>query len=541
MFVFVVVSLLSVLAMVVGCAAPASSGIGSTQVSDKDGMMLLYVPAGEFKIGSTANNPWISERPQHTVYLDAFWIDQTEVTNTMYAKCVKAGACQAPLSFSSTRTRYYGNPQFGTYPAIGVGWDAAKQYCTWAGRRLPTEAEWEKAARGTDGRLYPWGNQAPDKTRLNYNGEVGDTTQVGLYPAGASPYGVLDMAGNVWEWVQDWYDPNWPDQTKYFSSSPYLPDNPTQIGAHVLRGGSLFDDASGVRASDYIRPGPDDWFHLSSVSGFRCARSESPNSNETIVSNATLTPASPTPAPTMIPVTPVTQVSDKDGMTLLYVPAGEFTMGNNSGNANEKPEHKVYLDAFWIDQTEVTNAMYAKCVKAGACQAPSSTKSYTRDSYYGNPQFDTYPVVYVAWNDAKQYCTWAGRRLPTEAQWEKAARGTDGRIYPWGDQAPDKTRLNYNFEVGDMTQVGAYPTGASPYGALDMAGSVWEWVADWYGETYYASSPGRNPTGPTSGDARVLRGGSWDSYDAADVHASLRNWSYYPDVRFDNNGVRCAR
>lgn len=113
-FVFVVVSLLSVLAMVVGCAAPASLGIGSTQVSDKDGMTLLYVPAGEFKIGSTANNPWISERPQHTVYLDAFWIDQTEVTNTMYAKCVKAGACQAPLSFSSTRTRYYGNPQFGT-------------------------------------------------------------------------------------------------------------------------------------------------------------------------------------------------------------------------------------------------------------------------------------------------------------------------------------------------------------------------------------------------------------------------------------------
>jgi len=125
-------------------------------------------------------------------------------------------------------------------------------------------------------------------------------------------------------------------------------------------------------------------------------------------------------------------ISDKDGMVMLYVSAGPFTMGSDNGGANEKPAHTVYLDAYWIDQTDVTNAMYAKCVSAGACSQPASLRSSTRLSYYGNSQFDNYPVIYVNWNMADTYCKWAGRQLPTEAQWEKAARGTDGRIYPWG-------------------------------------------------------------------------------------------------------------
>jgi serine/threonine-protein kinase len=185
-------------------------------------------------------------------------------------------------------------------------------------------------------------------------------------------------------------------------------------------------------------------------------------------------------------------------------------MGSSYGESNERPVHSVYLDAFWIDQTEVTNAMYVKCVQDTACEVPSSTKSSTRDSYYGNPEFDNYPVINVSWDDAKTYCAWAGRRLPTEAEWEKAARGTDEHKYPWGNNQPNSNLLNNN--MNDTTEVGKYPNGASPYDALDMAGNVWEWVEDWQRDTYYANSPTSNPLGPDSGVYRGLRGGSWYVY-----------------------------
>jgi serine/threonine-protein kinase len=236
------------------------------------------------------------------------------------------------------------------------------------------------------------------------------------------------------------------------------------------------------------------------------------------------------------------QISDTDGMALLYVHASEFTMGSNADRINEKPPHTVYLDAYYIDQTEVTNAMFAKCVQAGACQSPDATFSSTRGNYYGNPLFDKYPVIKVSWNDANTSCHWAGRRLPTEAEWEKAARGDDGRTYPWGNEAPNwpaSSRLNFHYNVGDTTEVGRYPDGVSPYGALDMAGNVWEWVADWYGETYYAESPERNPAGPYSGDERVLRGGGWDSGTPL-VRVSIR-YRMNPIYRFDYLGFRCAR
>jgi len=214
-------------------------------------------------------------------------------------------------------------------------------------------------------------------------------------------------------------------------------------------------------------------------------------------------------------------------------------MGSDSGDPNEKPVHTVTLDAFWIDRTEVTNAMYALCVEAGKCPPPSSLNSYTRDSYYGDAQYDNYPVIYVTWDNANAYCEWAGRRLPTEAEWEKAARGTDGRNYPWGDDAPDSTRLNYNVNVGDTTEVGQYPTGASPYGALDMAGNVWEWVNDWYDEAYYGNSPSENPQGPASGQYRVLRGGSWNDVDRY-VRAAYR-YRLVPGFIYLIIGLRCAR
>jgi serine/threonine-protein kinase len=216
-----------------------------------------------------------------------------------------------------------------------------------------------------------------------------------------------------------------------------------------------------------------------------------------------------------------TRLSEKDGMALLYVPAGPFQMGSDKSSKNVYPLHTIYLDAFWIDQTEITNAMYAKCVTDGACLAPKEVNSHNRLNYFTDERYAEYPVLFVPWNEASAYCRWAGRELPTEAQWEKAARGTDGRLYPWGDQAPSKELLNFDTPLGDTKKVGVYPAGASPYGALDMAGNAREWVADWYEEEYYLTSPEKNPTGPQYGYERVIRGGSWGD-DMSQIRTFVR-------------------
>lgn len=237
-----------------------------------------------------------------------------------------------------------------------------------------------------------------------------------------------------------------------------------------------------------------------------------------------------------------------DQAKMVHVPAGEFPMGSNNGGDNEKPVHQVYLDAFWIDVYEVTNALYKKCVDEGKCQRPSSLFSAKRSSYFGNSEFDNYPVTFVGWDDAKTYCEWAGKRLPTEAEWEKAARGTDGRIYPWGNQWDGK-KANVEQRVGDTTLVGSYPAGASPYGALDMTGNVWEWVADWYDSSYYVNSPSRNPPGPAAGQYRTLRGGGWadDQYYTRATtrynftYPTFRFDFYYPTFRYNFVGFRCAQ
>ena len=224
---------------------------------------------------------------------------------------------------------------------------------------------------------------------------------------------------------------------------------------------------------------------------------------------------------------------------MVFIPAGEFTMGNENSRENEKPAHIVYLDAFLIDQTEVTNKMYAQCVEEGGCMEPKGKAPPNVLSYYGDPKYDNYPVIYIDWKRAKDYCTWAGRRLPTEAEWEKAARGINAYLYPWGNHPPDGTLLNYFNPAFHVTEVGSYPAGASPYGVLDMAGNVWEWVSDYFSEIYYAQpNNSKNPQGPRVTDTGILRGGGWDSTRAT-VGATYRNSQGRAGAN-SSFGFRCA-
>ena len=250
------------------------------------------------------------------------------------------------------------------------------------------------------------------------------------------------------------------------------------------------------------------------------------------------------PGATSAPITSMTNtltnnIREKDGMEKILVPAGNFTMGSESGGQDEKPVHKVYLDEYYIDKYEISNSQYEKCVKAGVCKPPRKSRSYTRNDYYGLLSYADYPVIYVSWFDAEDYCAWAGGRLPTEAEWEKAARGDkDLRNYPWGESI-STDNANYGSSMGDTTKVGSYPDGASPYGIMDMAGNVSEWVADMYGSDYYESqSVWNNPTGSTTTSFRVLRGGAWNDLMGR-LRVSYRSFSYSDGAIF-NVGFRCV-
>ncbi|MFH1186063.1 MAG: formylglycine-generating enzyme family protein [Chloroflexota bacterium] len=239
---------------------------------------------------------------------------------------------------------------------------------------------------------------------------------------------------------------------------------------------------------------------------------------------ATSTTVSPTepPPPTEVPVTEPPALAPAalagpqagssmlwlDGVTMVYVPGGEFIMGTGIGNSPEKTAH---LDGYWIYSTPVTNKMYTQCVATGNCAPPAQEIG---SPVYSNPQYGDFPVVGVTWDMASNYCGWTQSQLPTEAQWEKAARGPDGAVFPWGIDDPACGLLNFQGCLGHTTGVLDYPDGRSTYGAYDMAGNVFQWVNDFYDERAYDAMDLRNPTGPASGDARVLRGSSYETETA---------------------------
>ena len=463
----------------------------------------ITIPAGTFLMGSAPPSvaaPFANEAPRQDLSQPAYSIARVPVTNEQYSEFVRATHHAAPGHWPCGQVPE-GKAQ---HPVTYVDWHDAKAYCAWAGVRLPSEAEWEKAARGVDGRLWPWGNESPDATRCNFNQSsrtaapvLQDTTRVDDYPSGASLYGVLDMAGNVCEWTSSLY-------RAYPYDAVDGRESPDRAGRRVVRGGTY---NHGRRA-------------------IRCA-----------ARSALETTARDVYTSFRVVTTDLSAVRIQD-LDWVTIPAGVFQFGNDQVAprgpvlSGELPQHAVELAEFQIAQTPVTNAEYQEFVVATGHPEPGHWRA--RCNPHGK---DDHPVTYVDWHDAAAFCAWAGGRLPTEAEWEKAARGDDGRVYPWGNARPDATRLNYarGTHHAATTAVRSYPTGSSAYGVFDMAGNVWEWTSSLFAAYPYSAVDGRESA--SAHGRRVLRGGSFASPSARYVRCAMRSLSY-PTRRRDHIGFR---
>ena len=547
------------------------------ETTPPEGMALI--PAGTFQMGSDDPEADANEQPVHTVHLDAFFMDTHEVTNAQYKRFVDANP---QWQKDNIEARFHNGNYLhlwtGTdypagkadHPVVGVSWYAAMAYAEWAGKRLPTEAEWEYAARGgLAGKKYPWGDTEPTPADANYGGHVDDTTPVGQYPPNG--YGLYDMAGNVWERCLDAYDSGF-YAASHDSRNPIaggetvqeLRENFTTIPTNtsrVLRGGSWNAGAGGLRVANRHRvtPAP-----TNGVAGFRCAQDMTPAPAGTHIPEAEdeigEDAEQDIPADEAVPADDVA-INTPEGMALI--PAGSFQMGSDDpeAEANEQPVHTVHLDAFFMDTHEVTNAQFKRFVDANPqWQKDNIEARFHAGNYllhwtgtdYPAGRGD-HPVTHVSWYAAMAYAEWAGKRLPTEAEWEYAARGGLARQkYPWGDDEPTPADANYHESgIGNTTPVGAYPPNG--YGLYDMAGNVWEWCLDGFNWDFYAAShDSRNPiaggmtvqelrenftTIPTD-PSRVLRGGSWTNVaQALRVAYRARGAPTSSSVYF---GFRCA-
>jgi formylglycine-generating enzyme required for sulfatase activity len=309
-------------------------------------------------------------------------------------------------------------------------------------------------------------------------------------------------------------------------------ESPTPIVTTAVAVPPTKTNTSRPAATDTIRPAtatmPGDTQELSIT--------DTPTRRPTHTSSPTNTATLP---PTITPSPTPMIITDDFGVPMALVPAGLFEMGSQAGDDNEKPVHIITLGDFYIDQYEVTNARYAQCVDANVCGRPKYTRSETRNQYYGNSAYTDYPVIFVNWEDARTYCEWRDARLPTEAEWEKAARGgLEGELYPWGNGSPDCSLANFNnvrLCVGDTSAVGSY--GPNSYQLFDMAGNVWEWVQSLYEDYPYDPADGRENVNLAG--LHVLRGGAWGS-GGSYLRVAYR---YVNDLSSTTNsiGFRCAR
>ena len=467
----------------------------------KDGSVMMSIPASDT--------------------IKPFWMDATEVTVGQFKKFVAEAKHLSPGVTLRGNLWWKINKYSPTdnHPMIYVSWSDATAYAAWAGKRLPTESEWEFAARGgLEGKRYPWGNdESLAGDYANYGGTSGRDKWKYTAPVGSfksNGYGLHDMAGNVWEWCDDWYDSDQGGRIRQIRK--------------VLRGGSWLSKT--LLYADSLRVASrrdDNSLNKYDNLGFRCVSGSDFTSGTSVGGDFTSEEGAPLPLAGNQGVIEW----EKDNSQMALIPAGSFEMGDHLDGMSNAPVHRVELDEFYMDSREVTVGQFREFVN-------QSGYSYNRwnDVAKYSPG-DWYPMVYVNWNDATAYAKWAGKRLPTEAEWEYAARGgLVGKRYPWGDQMDHARVEAWPDGFFGTAPVGSF--GANGYGLYDVAGNVWEWCQDWYGENYYSSSPVKNPLGPDTGSMRVLRGGYWDS---ATNHLRVANRNFYlPNSRRSVYGFRCV-
>ncbi len=538
------------------------SSVADFSVKSRGGVeSVRRVSETTFLMGAEAGEE--DERPERMVRVSGFFVHKTELTVDAYRQCVETGDCEPPATGGECN---WGQPGREDHPVNCVSWYDAVRYCDWAGGRLPTEAEWELAGRGEGSRFFPWdvGGVDCDRAVIGYGLGCGEqsTWPVGSKPAGDSVYGVSDLVGNVYEWTVDSYD-----RHAYAYLAQEDPVNLEPGDVKVLRGNSWYysDPPLDSRLSNRY-PFPANRYYP--YVGFRCVFPGTDDALPFVTSNA-------------LSEAPLVQAGSGwmernlqaralegemafdtglRAQEMVDIPTGLFRMGSDIGQHDERPSREVHVDAFKVDRYEVTVAAFAECVDAEACREPYSggpifPKEWEWENCnWGSADRSSHPINCVDWYAAAGYCEWAGKRLPTEAEWEKAARGVDGRPYPWGDEQPDCERAvidQWGDGCGRETTwpVGSKPQGASPYGVEDMAGNVWEWVDDWYAYDYYTRAPDLNPKNtqkeiaprqPGWGVGKVLRGGSWAD-QATSIHSSANRLGYAPATHPDYTiGFRCA-
>lgn len=476
------------------------------------GVDMVMVPKGCFQMGDAnkANESPVTQQ----CFDEPFWLDKTETTLQQYLQCINAGFCTRPPAIGQIPT--------GQHPMTHITWAQAQSYCEWRGGRLPSEAEWEYAARGVESWVYPWGNEwNGDYTVWANNAE--EAQPVGGLIDGASWVGALDLTGNVWEWTSS--------LTRHYPYSIVTHEGGSAGDSRTVRGGGFNRNDPDVMRAAYRGTAPadvnDERF------GLRCVLEYGANPGAALASPAdsvTGIPGFPGGAGIVYNAqwTPISQ--SFSGVEMVLVPRGCFTMGRESTNdayAEEKPiSHQCFDKPFWIDRYEVTNEQFNGL--AGQAERASGNE---------DPE---YPRENVTWFEAATFCASRGGRLPTETEWEYAARGPEGLFFPWGDRWVTGNSVWQNTSGGNTDPVGGRPEGISWVGAYDMVGNVWEWTASIYADYPYDPLDGRESLEGSSDTERVLRGGAFYAFEESVLNA-VNRFKYAANRREDSFGIRCIR